>query len=319
VLRYALKRLLHLPPVLIGLTALVFVLLRLAPGDAARLRLAARGLDPGTETLAEARAALGLHRPVWEQYLLWLRDLGRLDFGLSVVTGKSAAAEYLAHLKATAVLAFPALLLAGAIAFPAGVLSAMLKGGVFDRFCRAAAVLTLSIPSFCLGLFSILLFSVKLRWLPSFGSGSPRHLVLPVLTLALGSAAHYTRFIRSTLLEEFSKDYIRSGRARGLRPAALVWGLALKNASAPVLTSLGMSLALLLAGSAVVEKVFSWPGAGKYLIDSILARDYPVVQCAVILFACFFVGLNLIADLLCMLLDPQIRRAARGRGSGCPA
>jgi ABC-type dipeptide/oligopeptide/nickel transport system permease component len=250
-----------------------------------------------------------------EQYLRWLRDAARLDFGRSLTTGKPVAGEYFAHLKATAALTFPALILAAAIALPAGIFSALRKGGLFDNACRALAVLTLSIPSFCLGLFFILLFSVRLRRLPSFGSGNAKHLILPVLTMALGSAAHYTRFIRGVLLEEFSKDYIRAARARGLMPGALVWGQALKNAAAPVITSLGMSLALLLGGQAVVEKVFSWPGAGKYLIDAILRRDYPVAQCAVIFFALFFVGLNLAADLLCMLIDPQIRRFPTGKAA----
>jgi nickel transport system permease protein len=314
-LRYALKRLLYVPLVIFGVTVLVFALLRLAPGDAARLRLTELGLDPSEENLAALREELGLHRPLGEQYLLWLRDVARLDFGRSLATGRPVAGEYFAHLKATAALAFPALILALALALPGGTLSALRRSGPFDGVCRALSILTLSIPSFCLGLFFILLFSVRLRWLPSFGSGRPEHLVLPVLTVALGSAAHYTRFIRTVLLEEFSKDYIRAARARGLRPGALVWGQALKNAAPPVITSLGMSLALLLGGQAVVEKVFSWPGAGKYLIDAILRRDYNVVQCAVILFAFFFVGLNLLADLLCMLIDPQLRRSSGGTGN----
>ncbi|MDR1095305.1 MAG: ABC transporter permease [Spirochaetaceae bacterium] len=312
-LRYAVRRLLYTPLVFLGVTALVFVLLRLAPGDAARIRLADLGLDPSPEALAEMREELGLDRSLPEQYLRWLGDVCSLDFGNSLATGKPVAGEYFSHLKATAALAFPALLLAAAIALPAGVFSAMKRGGPFDGACRVTAIFALSIPSFCLGLFLILLFSVRLRWLPSFGSGNMEHLVLPVLTAALGPAAHYTRFIRGTLLEEFSKDYIRAARARGLSPAALVWGQALKNAAAPVITSLGMSLAMLLGGQAVVEKVFSWPGAGKYLIDAILRRDYPVVQCAVILFAVFFVSLNLLADMLCMLIDPQTRRLSAGK------
>ncbi|MDR0721946.1 MAG: ABC transporter permease [Treponema sp.] len=308
-LGYVLKRLLHFIPVLLGVTVLVFALLRLAPGDAARLRLVARGFDPSPEALRELRETLGLNRPLGEQYLRWLGDIGRLDFGRSVVTGKPVLTEYLLHLKASGALGFSALLFSAGIAFPAGVFSAMFKGRAFDALCRAAAITFLSIPSFCLGLFFILFFSVTLGWFPSFGFGSFRHLVLPVLTLGLGSAAQYTRFIRSVLLEEFSKDYIRAARARGIKPVALVWGLALKNAAAPVLTTLGMHLALLLGGSAVVEKVFSWPGAGKYLIDAILQRDYPVVQCVVICLACFFAGINLLTDILCMLIDPQLRHS----------
>jgi ABC-type dipeptide/oligopeptide/nickel transport system permease component len=309
--RYALKRLAHLVPVLFGATVLVFALLRLAPGDAARIRLAARGIDPATETLAKERAEMGLDQPVWTQYWRWLADVSRFDFGLSVTTGKPVFAEYAAHLKATVMLAVPSLLLTVLIAVPAGALSAMFSGGVFDNLCRAASIVVLSVPSFCMGLFLMLLFAVKLRVLPSFGSGSLRHLIMPLLTMTLGQTAHYTRFIRGVILEELSKDYVRAARARGLRPAIIVRGLVLKNAAVPALTSLGMSLALMLGGSAVVEKVFSWPGAGKYLIDAILQRDYPAVQCAVIFIALFFVTINTVGDILCMIADPRARAAVR--------
>lgn len=316
--RYIAKRLLALIPILIGVSVLVFVLLRVAPGDAAHLRLAQLGLDPTPEALAAMRHELGLDQNLFIQYFRWLGDAVRLDFGLSVTTGQPAFAEFAARFPATLALALPVLAVTVLLAFPVGVLSAVRRGGVFDTISRVATILLMSIPAFCLGLLLILLFSVRLGWLPSFGAGGPLHLLLPCATLALGFAASYARFIRTTMLEELSRDYVRAARARGLAVRAIVWGEALKNAAPPIITSLGIQLALLLGGSAVVEKVFSWPGVGKFLIDAILARDYPVVQCCVLVFAVFFVLVNLAADLLCALVDPRIRaggRAAKREGT----
>lgn len=307
--RFIIRRLLWLIPVLLGVSILVFLLLRVAPGDAAQLRLAQLGIDPTPQALADMRAALGLDRPLPLQYLAWLGDALRGDFGDSVATGRPALAEFAVRFPATLALALPAIALTAAIAFPAGVGAAMYRGGLFDGATRLASIALLSIPGFCLGLLLILLFSVRLGWLPSFGAGGVAHLILPCATLALGFAASYTRFVRATMLEELSRDYVRAARARGLAKGRIVWGEALKNAASPIITSLSMQLALLLGGSAVVEKVFSWPGVGKFLIDAILARDYPVVQCCVLIFAVFFVGLNLVADLLCLLVDPRLHRA----------
>lgn len=306
--RFILKRLLWLIPVLLGVSILVFLLLRVAPGDAAQLRLAQLGIDPTPEALADMRAQLGLDKPLPRQYLDWLGAALRGDFGDSVATGRPALSEFAVRFPATLALALPAVALTAGIAFPLGVGAAMYKGGLLDGTVRLASIALLSIPGFCLGLLLILLFSVKLSWLPSFGAGGIAHLILPCATLALGFAASYTRFVRATMLEELSRDYVRAARARGTAKGRIAWGEALKNAASPIITSLSVQLALLLGGSAVIEKVFSWPGVGKFLIDAILARDYPVVQCCVLVFAVFFVVLNLIADLLCLLVDPQLRR-----------
>jgi ABC-type dipeptide/oligopeptide/nickel transport system permease component len=200
------------------------------------------------------------------------------------------------------------------IAFPLGVLSAVYQGKTWDTVSRIAAITAMSVPAFCAGLLCILLFSVRLKWLPSFGAGSPAHLVMPCLVLAAGSAAHYTRLIRSALLEELSKEYIRTARARGVSTGNLIWAHAMKNALLPVLTSLGMSFTLMLGGAAVVEKVFSWPGIGIYLIDAVTQRDYPAVQGCVLLYAALFTLVNLAADILCIVLDPQARRAGQRIG-----
>lgn len=303
-------------PVMLGVTALVFVLLRLAPGDAARIRLEDIGIDPSPEALAQMRGELGLDQPVAAQYIRWLGGVLRLDFGNSITTGQPVISEFLSHFRWTWQLALPALLVIIAIALPAGVLSAMHQGRALDNASRVASMLVLSIPGFCLGLMLVMLFSVGLGWLPSFGAGTAAHMVLPCLTLALGSAASYTRLVRAALLEELSREYIRAARARGVKPWRLVCRHALPNAALPLITSLGMNLALMLGGSAVVERVFSWPGVGKLLIDAVLKRDYNVVQGCVLMFAFFFVLVNLLADLLCMALDPKARRQKPQKGRG---
>lgn len=307
--RFVAKRLLQLVPVLLGVTLLVFVLLRLAPGDAAYQQLAALGLDPAPGLLESMREELGLNAPVWQQYFTWLGQVLRLDFGASILTGRPVMEEIAAHFSATVAIALPALAAMLLVALPLGCLSAMYQGGLLDKTTRALSILASSVPAFCTGLLLILVFSVQLRWLPSFGAGSAAHIVLPAATLALGMAAVYTRFVRTTLLEQFSQGYIRAARARGIAPLRMVLADAAKNAVGPIITQLGISLGLLLSGSAVVEKVFSWPGLGKYFVDAVMRRDYPVVLGCVLVFGVLFALLNLCSDLACALLDPRVRRA----------
>jgi glutathione transport system permease protein len=295
-------------PTLFCVTVLVFALMRLVPGDAAYMRLSEYGADITAENLDAARRELGLGGPIWEQYARWLGRAARFDFGRSSITNRPAFQEFAVHVDATARLSLPALIAAIMMALICGVFSAMYAGGWFDRVSRAFTALFMSAPSFCVGLPMILLFSVKLRWLPSFGAGSAKHMILPCATLAVGIAAGYTRFIRTAMLEEFSSEYVRAARARGVPARVIVWRGALRNALTPIVTSLGMSLGLLLGGSAVVETIFSWPGVGKYLVDAVMKRDYAVVQCCALCLAAFFATLNLAADITCMALDPKLRR-----------
>ncbi|MDL2237124.1 ABC transporter permease [Christensenellaceae bacterium OttesenSCG-928-K19] len=304
---YLVKRLLQIIPVLLGVTVLTFLLMRLAPGDAALMKLQSMGIDPTPEALFAMRERLGLDQPLFTQYWIWLGDVLRLDLGNSIITGRPVLEEFALRFSNTLQLALASMGVIAAIAFPVGVLSAMRKNRMFDGASRMGSIFIMSIPSYCVGLLLIILFSVKLRLLPSFGTGTPLHIVMPSLALSLGLAAYYSRFIRSTLLEELSKDYIKAARARGASTAVLVWRHALKNAATPIITSLGMSFGLLLGGSAVVELIFSWPGVGKYLVESILQRDYPAVQGCVFLIALLFVAINLCIDIVCMLLDPRTR------------
>ena len=302
--RLLVRRLLQFAPTLFGVTALVFFMMRVAPGDGAYLRVRELGLDPSAEALAEIRERLGLNLSIPAQYLAWLKDVLRLNLGTSLSTGEPVRLELARHFRWTLQLTAPVMLAIPTAAFPLALVSALSRR--WDGVIRPVIILMMSIPSFCLGLLCILLFSVPLGWLPSFGAGTPAHLALPVLTLSLGGIAYYARFMRAVLLEEFSKEYIRAARARGIRRRDIVRS-ALKNALIPVITSLGMSAATLLGGSAVVEKVFSWPGVGKYFIDAVLRRDYQVVQGCALLFGVIFVSINLLADMACVFLDPRAR------------
>jgi peptide/nickel transport system permease protein len=303
-----LKRLLQFVPVFFGVTALVFFLMRLAPGDTAYILLRDRGLDVSSEAVAETRHELGLDLPPALQYGRWLSSVLRLRLGNSLITGEDVAPELLRHFRMTLLLTLPSLTLVLIFAFPLGALSAVYKGRLWDSLTRLGAIACMSIPAFCVGLLLILIFSVRLKWLPSFGAGGLPHLLMPCFVLSLGPAAHYTRLIRSALLEELSAEYVRAARSRGIGPFTILVFHAMKNALVPILTALGMSFALMLGGQAVVEKLFSWPGLGKYLIDAILARDYPVVQGCALFYAFLFAALNLAADIVCMGIDPAVRK-----------
>jgi ABC-type dipeptide/oligopeptide/nickel transport system permease component len=311
--KYIAKRLLHFVPVFLGVTALVFFLLRVAPGDAAYIRLNDRGMDLTEENLSGVRAELGLDRPVWVQYSRWLGAIVRGDLGNSIVSGEPVIGELKRRFRLTLRLTLSAMALVLIVAFPLGLLAALYQGKLWDRITRVFAISVMSIPSFCLGLVFILVFSAHLRWLPSFGAGSPASLVMPCLVLFIASAAHYTRFIRSALLEELSQEYIRAVKARGIGTRTIIISHSIKNALIPIITSLGMSLALMLGGSAVVEKVFSWPGMGSCLIDAVLNRDYPVVQGCVLLYAFMFTGINLLTDIACIALDPKVGKVVRNK------
>jgi peptide/nickel transport system permease protein len=314
--KYIVKRLLHVIPVCFGVTVLVFFLLRLAPGDAAHIRLRDRGMDLSGENIAAVRAELGLDRPIGVQYGRWLGALSRADLGNSIVSGEPVAGELARRFRLTLYLALPAMALVLIVAFPLGLLAALHQGRLWDRITRVSAIAAVSVPSFCLGLVLILVFSSTLHWLPSFGAGSPAHLVMPCLVLFTASAARYTRFIRSALLEELSKEYIRAAKARGIGARRILVFHGAKNALIPITTSFGTSLALMLGGSAVVEKVFSWPGMGSCLIDAVLNRDYPVVQGCVLLYAFIFTGINLLADIICIILDPRVGKSVQNSVRG---
>jgi ABC-type dipeptide/oligopeptide/nickel transport system permease component len=300
---YVLRRLALAVPTLLGVTVVVFALIRLVPGDPARLVL---GLQASEEEVQRLRVQLGLDQPLPVQYGRFLARLLRGDLGRSVVTGEPVAREIAARFPATAQLAVASTLLATATGVAAGVVSATRQYSWVDYLVMTVALAGISLPVFWLGLMLMLLFSVHLRWLPAGGYGTPAHLVLPTVTLAAFSVAIIARMTRSSLLEVLHQDYVRTAWAKGLAARAVVLRHALKNALIPVVTVIGLQFGSLLGGAILTETVFAWPGMGRLLVGAIVARDYPVVQGAVLVFAALFTLVNLAVDVLYAYVDPRI-------------
>jgi len=302
--RYLLRRLIQSALTLVGITLFTFVLLRMVPGDPARLIL------PENATQAEVqqmRKLLGLEQPLYVQYALYLRDLLRADFGTSFQYGVPAIEPVLERLPQTIRLSLSAMVLTVLVAVPAGILAAVRRQTVFDLGAMLAAIVGQSVPNFWLGLMLILLFSVHMRWLPVSGATTGWHYVLPTVTLAAYLMALVARLTRSSMLEVLRQDYVRTARAKGLEQRVVLWRHALKNAAIPIVTVVGMQIGTLLGGAVVTETIFNWPGIGKLVIDAIWRRDYPIVQAVLLLSAFAFVAINLLVDLLYTYLDPRIR------------
>ncbi len=305
---YIAKRLLLISVVIFGVTLVTFSAMYLAPGDPAEvIALARYGQDLSSEQIEAVRDAEGLNSPAHVQYLNWLGHVLRLDFGKSVINSDDILEEILRCLPATAELALASLLLSLAIAIPAGIVSALRQNTLLDSACVFTSLLGVSIPNFWLGLLFIWLFALTLRMLPSYGYGSLENLVLPALTLGTSMAGVTTRLTRSSMLEVLKQEYIVAARAKGLDERTILTRHALKNALLPVLTFSGMQLGYLLGGAVIVETIFSWPGLGMLLVDSIFARDFAMVQGCVLFIAILFSLSNLTVDILYAVLDPRIR------------
>lgn len=308
---FVLRRLLYLAPVWVGISLLAFVLATLAPGDPARMSAQElAGRPPTPVEIAAERERLGLNAPFPVRYVRWLANAARGDFGLSYRSGQPVTAALLQRLPSTLQLAAAATLLALVLALPLGVLGAIRRNSPMDHVTRAVAMAGASMPSYWLAYLLILVFAVRLHWLPVSGRGTWQHLVLPAVALGLGSAAVLMRLTRAELLETLNQDYVQTGRAKGLSEARVVVGHALRNALIPVVTMTGIQFGTLLGGAAIVETVFAWPGIGKFLVDSISARDYPVIQGFVIVAGTAFLLVNLAVDVTYAWLDPRIRMAA---------
>ena len=281
----------------------VFVFLRLS-GDTVRLLL------PPTappEKVAALRSELGLDRSLSVQYLRFWNEIGNGNLGDSMRFHRPALDLVIARFPATAKLALAAFALATIFGLLLGSTAAFYRGSVWDRSVMTAMGFLQSAPSFFLGIMLILVFSVHLRWLPTSGYGSAKQLVLPAATLAILSTASQARISRAALLEVLRADYIRTARAKGFNERVIWLRHALRNASLPIVTVLGIELADLLTGAVIVETVFAWPGVGRLAVDAVSTRDYPVVQSAVLLIAMIYIGINLILDLAYPLLDPRVR------------
>lgn len=303
---YLARRLVFSAFVLWGAVSIVFLVLRLVPGDPATLIL---GSDATQEEVAALREQMGLDEPLLAQYLLYLGDVARLDFGESYRFGTDSMALVLERLPATVELATVSLLLSLTIGMPLGILAALQANRFADRVVSVFSLLSQSMPSFWVGIVLILVFSRSLQVLPSGGTGSPAHMVLPAITLALPFLAILVRLTRSGLLEVIHEGYIQTARSRGFSERVVVFRHAIRNALIPIVTVVGLQLGVLVGGTVIVETVFAWPGVGRLLIDSISQRDYGVVQASILLIAASFVLINLLVDILYGFLDPRVRLA----------
>jgi dipeptide transport system permease protein len=332
-LRFLLTRIGLLVPTFLGVTLIAFLFIRLLPGDPIEILAGERGVDP--ERHARLMHELGFDRPLWEQYLSYLWDVLQGDLGRSIVTRQPIMSEFLTLFPATVELSVCAIGFAVAIGLPVGVLAAVRRGTVFDHTVMAVTLTGYSMPIFWWGLLMIILFSGVLGWTPVSGrisllywiepvtgfmlidtllsgqegafASAVRHLILPTIVLGTIPLAVIARQTRSAMLEVLGEDYIRTARAKGLPPRRVIGLHALRNALIPVVTTIGLQVGVLLAGAILTETIFSWPGVGKWLVDSIFRRDYPAVQGGLLLIASLVMIVNLVVDLLYGLINPRIR------------
>ncbi|MDO4786970.1 MAG: ABC transporter permease [Fretibacterium sp.] len=304
-LRYIVRRVLFLIPVLIGVAFCVFTLLYFTPGDPARMVLGDLATE---EAVKEFRDREGLNDPFLVQFgnYIW-KAVTKGDIGRSYITKRSVAQEIMAAFPATLRLSAFAMIIAIVIGIPCGIVSAIKQYSWFDTFTMIFAMIGLSMPVFWLGLLLILLFSVHLRWLPSSGFSTFKAMILPSAALAAQSISMVTRMTRSSMLEVVRADYIRTARAKGQKESVVIWVHALRNALIPVVTLCGLQFGHLLAGAILTESIFAIPGVGRLMVNSIMQRDYPMVQGGVLFIAVTFSFVNLLVDLLYAYIDPRIK------------
>jgi ABC-type dipeptide/oligopeptide/nickel transport system permease component len=303
-IRYLALRILYALPALWLIVTMVFLLAHIVPGDPVQQML---GEGARAEDLQQLRHTLGLDMPIGAQYRHYLAGIAHGDLGESFRFQQPVTQVILSHYPATLELAFVALLVCAAVGIPAGLLAAEHPGTLADHAVSAFTLLGLSVPNFALGPVLILIFSVILGWLPVSGRGGPSHLILPAITLGAGLAAILTRMVRISVIEQLSSDYVRTARAKGLSPAAVLFRHAFRNALIPILTILGLQFGTLLAGAIVTETIFSWPGIGRLAVQAIGARDYPLLQGCILLIAVTYVLVNLLTDAVYALVDPRVR------------
>ncbi|KAA0570893.1 glutathione ABC transporter permease GsiC [Azospirillum sp. Sh1] len=303
-LKYLVGRLAGILPVLLVISVFVFGFVHLLPGDPARL---VAGPDATQRDIELVRQDLGLDKPLWVQYGRFLGNAVQGEFGRSMKSKRPVSQEIGERFMPTLYLTVVAMIWATLAGLLIGVASATKRGRWQDHAGMIVAVSGIAFPSFWLGLLMIDLFSVKLGWLPTSGYGTWQHFVMPSLTLGLGVAAVMARFTRSAFIEIAREDYVRTARAKGVPARLVVWKHTLRNALIPIITMVGLQFGFLLGGSIVVETVFSWPGLGRLLVDSVNYRDYTVIQAEILLFSLEFIIINLLVDVLYALANPEIR------------
>ena len=301
---YVLRRILQSVVVLFGVSIVVFLLARLAPGDPATLMLAETA---SPEQIAAAREHYGLNDPLYEQYWLFISRAVQGDFGDSLYYKEPALGVVMEAFPETAKLAIVAFLIAVGVALPLGVIAAIKRDTIWDFLAVGLSVLGQAAPSYWIGILLILFFSVRLKWLPSSGDYGPEYIILPAVTLAALLMAVLTRLTRAGMLDVLGEDFVRTARAKGLQEQSVLVRHALRNAMIPLITVMGLQLGSLLGGTVIVEQVFAWPGVGRLAVNAISSRDYPIIQAVVFLVSVVFVLINLAVDLLYGVLDPRIR------------
>jgi ABC-type dipeptide/oligopeptide/nickel transport system permease component len=301
---FLLHRLVQSFIVLIGTSVLVFVLLRVVPSDPVALMSPA-----GTpiEVMEQQREILGLNQPLIVQYLVFVTNAARGEFGMSFRANRPALDLVLTALPYTVMLATVALLVAVAIGLPLGVIAAIRRGTRIDRALMLVGIVGQSVPNFWLGIVLIMAFAVGLHWLPTSGSGGVQHLVLPSLTLASYNISLVARLTRSSMLDVLGQDYVRTARAKGLARRIVIVRHAVRNALIPIVTVIGLQFGTLLGGAVIVEAVFAWPGIGLLVVNAIQWRDYPIVQATVLFSSIIFIVVNLVLDVVYVWIDPRVR------------
>jgi ABC-type dipeptide/oligopeptide/nickel transport system permease component len=305
---YVARRLLLTVPVLFGVSLLVFAIIRFIPGDPAQ---AIAGVQASPEYIAQVRREMLLDEGLHLQYYVYMKKLLQGDLGRSAFSHRPVTRELRDRFPNTIMLAVTAMLIAATIGMSAGIISATRRHSLFDYASMVGALAGVAAPVFWLGVMFQLLFSVKLGWLPSGGMGGLKYFVLPALTLGLATSALIARITRSSMLEVLRQDFITTARSKGLSERVVIYKHALKNALIPVVTVMGLQFGTLLGGAVLTETVFTWNGIGRLMVDSILRRDYPVVQGAVLLLAVVFVLINLVVDVIYAFLDPRISYSTR--------
>jgi peptide/nickel transport system permease protein len=299
-----LRRLLVIIPVLWAVVTLVFLLIRIVPGDPARNLV---GENATEQQYQQARSDLGLDKPMLEQYTDYWQRFVRGDWGTNPVTRETVFGRIMSRYPATIRLAIAAMIIAILISVPLGVTAATHRGSFVDSLSTLTALLGISLPSFALGPLLVLIFSVELGLTPVAGAGGLDNLILPAITLGAALSAILTRIVRSSVLEELNEDYVRTARAKGLPERTVIYKHVLKNGLIPVVTVLGLQFGVLLAGAIITERVFAWPGVGSLLVDSIAERDYKLTQGCILVIAATYVLVNTATDILYRFLDPRIK------------
>lgn len=300
------KRLISLPFILLGISLLTFLIIRLVPVEPEVVLLRLANIPPTQEAVANMSRELGTDKPLFIQYGIWLIKVCQLNFGTSFVSKLPVAEELSLKIPATLELASVAFVFIVSISLFLGVMFAIFQNRIVVSISRIFSILGVSIPGFWLGFMLLSLFSLKLGWLPTHGKGGILHLVLPAFTLALPSIAVLSRLLSNSILEQLKEPYVYYARTRGLKERTIIWSHIMKNALIPVVSILGITIGNLLSGSVIVEQVFGWPGLGRYLIDSITNRDYPVIQSYVLILAVIYVMANLMMDIVHRILDPKL-------------